>query len=40
MASNDELRRHAAYLLAWCGAIRVSTYVLQFALGASEEANA
>jgi|TARA_B100001540_G_scaffold190299_1_gene167684 hypothetical protein len=40
MASNDELRRHAAYLLAWCGAIRVSTYVLQLALGASEEANA
>jgi hypothetical protein len=38
MASNDELKRHAVYLLAWCGVIRVSTYALQAAFGASNDA--
>jgi hypothetical protein len=31
--SNDELKRHAAYLIAWCGAIRASTYVLHAIFG-------
>jgi len=30
---NDELKRHAAYLIAWCGAIRASTYVLHAIFG-------
>lgn len=34
---HDELKRHAAYLIAWCGAIRASTYVLQAIFGASGE---
>jgi hypothetical protein len=31
---NDELKRHATYLLAWCGVIRASTYVVQALFGA------
>jgi len=31
---NDELKRHATYLLAWCGLIRASTYVAQALFGA------
>ena len=34
--NDDELRRHAVYLLAWCAAVRASTYALQFAFGSDE----